>query len=181
MTFDNELQQRLKAWGTEMEGFRLPRWQDLPPLELYMDQVLLLLKQYLEPLIRDQGEKVITASIINNYVRLKIMPPPVKKKYARTHLAYLIIICTLKQSLSIASIQELLPKEAEEAAVHQLYDSFVSQFGAVSGNMAQFASNPENSPLSAAGHPAATAAIAAVLTKSLTERLLQASELYEVL
>ena len=138
-----------------------------------MDQILLLLKQYLEPLIREQGEKAITASIVNNYVRLKIMPPPVKKKYARTHLAYLIIICTLKQSLSIASIQELLPKEAEESAVQCLYDDFASRFQAVSGNMARFACSPE---LSGNGHPAATAAIAATLTKSLTERLLQPEE-----
>ena len=167
------LQERLQTWSREMETFHLPRWQELPPLELYMDQVLLLLKQYLEPLLRQQGDKAITASIVNNYVRLKIMPPPVKKKYARTHLAYLIMICTLKQSLSIASIQELLPQEANEEEVQRLYDDFVTRFHSVSGTMVQFARSPELSDNDA---PAATAAIAAALTKALTEHLLLPEE-----
>ena len=59
----------------------------------------------------------ITASIVNNYVRMKIMPPPVKKKYGRVHLAYLLMICTLKRSLPIAAIQRLIPEEELDAAV----------------------------------------------------------------
>lgn len=175
--FDQQLlRQRSNAWGAAMEAFQLPTWQELPPLELYMDQVLLLLRQYLGPLLADQGDKAITASIINNYVRLKIIPPPVKKKYSRTHLAYLLMICTLKQSLSIASIQALLPAQADEATVQQLYDGFAAQFRSICAQMAHFAHHPEGSPLAGSGHPAAAAAIAAVLTKTLTEQLLQPEE-----
>ena len=48
---------------------------------------------------------------------MKVMPPPVKKRYSRVHLAYLVMICTLKQSLSISCIQRMLPEEhGEEAA-----------------------------------------------------------------
>ncbi len=174
---DNELlRQRLEAWSTDMADLRLPLWQELPPLDLYMDQVLLLLKQYLAPLLREQGEKAVTASIINNYVRMKVMPPPVKKKYARTHLAYLIIICSLKQSLSIASIRELLPAETEEDTVRQFYDDFVSLFRTVSNSMIQLTRSEAEVSLLRAGHPAAAAAIAAVLTKSLTEQLLAVEE-----
>lgn len=175
--YDQELlRQRSAAWGAAMASFHLPSWQELPQLELYMDQVLLLLRQYLEPLLAEQGDKAITASIINNYVRLKIIPPPVKKKYARTHLAYLIMICTLKQSLSIASIQALLPAQADEEAVQLLYDSFAAQFHALCGQVAQFAQRPFDSPPADSGHPAAAAAIAAVLTKALTEQLLRPDE-----
>ena len=99
--------QRLSEWLDKLERFDLPDWDSLPQLDLYMDQVILLLTQYLSPLERYGEEKAITASIINNYVRMKVMPPPVKKRYSRVHLAYLIIICTLKQSLSISCIQRM--------------------------------------------------------------------------
>lgn len=110
------LRQQLKAWEGRMLSFSLPAWEALPELELYMDQVILLLSRYLSfPLSGESGEdKVITASIVNNYVRMKVMPPPVKKKYGRVHLAYLLVFCTLKQSLSIASIQRLLPMGIDE-------------------------------------------------------------------
>ena len=84
--------QRLSEWLDKLERFDLPDWDSLPQLDLYMDQVILLLTQYLSPLERYGEEKAITASIINNYVRMKVMPPPVKKRYSRVHLAYLIII-----------------------------------------------------------------------------------------
>ena len=109
MTREQGAVQRLTVWLEELEKFDLPDWESLPQLDLYMDQVILLLNRYLSPIVGE--EKYVTASIINNYVRMKVMPPPVKKRYARMHLAYLIIICTLKQSLSISSIrwmQEML-------------------------------------------------------------------------
>ena len=103
----NTITNRLALWFDGMEQFSLPEWEQLPQLDLYMDQVILLLKQYLSPLYHGQEEKSITASIINNYVRMKVMSPPVKKKYSRMHLASLIMICVLKQSLSISCIRRI--------------------------------------------------------------------------
>ena len=77
----------------------------------------MLLRRYLTPLDSGGDERSITASIINNYVRMKVIPPPLKKKYSRVHLAYLVIICTLKQSLSISCIQRMLPQDQSEEAV----------------------------------------------------------------
>lgn len=132
MAFDNELtRQRMEDWLSGMERFELPEWDALPQLELYMDQVIILLKQYLAPLYRNEEDKAITASIINNYVRMKVMPPPVKKKYSRVHIACLIVICALKQSLSISCIQRILPADHSEDGVRKLYDDFVRQFRAV--------------------------------------------------
>ena len=111
---------RLAQWLEELERFDLPDWDSLPELDLYMDQVILLLTRYLAPIDRDSDERSITASIINNYVRMKVMPPPVKKRYSRTHLAYLVIICTLKQSLSIACIQRLLHAGQGEEPAREL-------------------------------------------------------------
>ena len=84
----------------------MPRWKQLPEIALYMDQVLLVLGTVLEPLSAD-----ITAAMINNYVKMKLTPPPEKKKYGREHLAWFLMICLLKKVLTmteIASVKELL-------------------------------------------------------------------------
>ena len=83
MTDASRVAERLAAWEASLKDFRLPDWESLPQLGLYMDQVILLLRQYLGPLSRSEEDKPITASIINNYVRLKVMPPPVKNTCER--------------------------------------------------------------------------------------------------
>ena len=72
--------ERLAQWLERLEKSDLPDWDRLPQLDLYMDQVILLLTRYLSPLVLCGEEKTITASIINNYVRMKVVPPPVKKR-----------------------------------------------------------------------------------------------------
>lgn len=171
--------QRMTEWLDKLGKFDLPDWENLPELDLYMDQVILLLKRYLSPLDVSGEEKAITASIINNYVRMKVMPPPVKKRYSRVHLAYLVIICTLKQSLSISCIQRMLPEDHSEAAARALYADFVRHYrdavrflcglplhdGQIAIELK--ASLPLNGSLSTA------TAILSTLYKSLTEFLLQ--------
>ena len=132
MSYDNEvINTRLQEWLSGMEQFDLPTWEQLPQLELYMDQVIILLKQYLAPLHHGDEDKAVTASIINNYVRMKVVPAPVKKKYSRVHIASLIMICALKQSLSISCIQRILPADQCEEEVRKLYNDFVRQYRAV--------------------------------------------------
>ncbi len=108
MAYDNALVAgKLRRWEKYLDDFRLPRWEEIPNLGLYMEQVTVLLREYLDylpPELKD--EQFITAATINNYVRIKVMPEPVKRRYYRVHIAYLIIILTLKQSLSIALIQK---------------------------------------------------------------------------
>ena len=116
--------QRMREWARGLEKFALPDWEGLPQLELYMDQIIILLTEYLAPVSRGQEERAITASIINNYVRMKIVPPPVKKKYSRVHIAFLVVICTLKRSLSISSIQRFLPEDRTEESVRAFYNGF---------------------------------------------------------
>ena len=107
---------KLRRWENYLNSFRLPQWDELPDMDLYMDQVVILLQRYLNFLPEDEhGNAAITPSIINNYVRLKIMPPPVKKKYTRVHMAYLIMVCSLKQSVNIPYIQKMLPLGLPEA------------------------------------------------------------------
>ena len=117
---------KLRRWENYLDNFRLPQWDELPDMDLYMDQVVMLLQRYLNFLPQDEhGNAAITTSIINNYVRLKIMPPPVKKKYTRVHMAYLIMICSLKQSVNIPYIQKMLPLGLPEAEVRRIYEEYV--------------------------------------------------------
>ena len=117
---------KLRRWENYLKVFRLPQWDELPDMDLYMDQVVMLLQRYLNFLPEDEhGNAAITASIINNYVRLKIMPPPVKKKYTRVHMGYLIMVCSLKQSVNIPYIQKMLPLGLPEAEVRRIYEAYV--------------------------------------------------------
>ena len=121
---------RLIASFTELESaltnYSLPEWSQLPYIELYMDQVISLITKYLEIYGEITGlDRIITPSMINNYVKLGIIPAPVKKKYSKLHLAYLLIICTLKQTLDIPTIQKIIPTPLDEESVKHIYDSFV--------------------------------------------------------
>lgn len=101
----------------------IPKWEDLPEIDLYMDQVIALMEKYLTD-NSSQDSKLITPSMINNYVKLGIMPPPIKKKYSREHLAYLVIICSLKQVMPISNIKDLIVKRLEQNTIANLLDSY---------------------------------------------------------
>ncbi|MCR4738718.1 MAG: DUF1836 domain-containing protein [Lachnospiraceae bacterium] len=123
------VEKKLLRWDHYIKNFALPDWAQIPDMGLYMEQVITYLTQklnYLPPSISKE-ESLITAATINNYVRTKVMPEPVKKRYYRLHLAYLLMICTLKQSLSIAMIKGLLPEEESEEEVRSRYTAFVER------------------------------------------------------
>ena len=140
MFYDKELiAHKLTRWEKVISNFSLPSWENIPNFGLYMDQVILLLTQYLEIILytagkeaSDDEQKVFTAAAINNYVRLKIMPAPIKKKYYRVHIAYLIMIFTLKQSLSINLLKEIIPECLSEEQVKSIYTSYVNKHHEVS-------------------------------------------------
>ena len=100
----------------------LPRWNELPDLELYMDQVTSLIGRYLK------DDRELTASMVNNYVKHKAMPAPVRKKYTREHLAYLIVICTLKPVLPISTIRQMIDDELAVQNLQLFYDAFCTLF-----------------------------------------------------
>lgn len=143
----------------------LPRWADFPDLDLYMDQVLGLMDRWLGACA---DGKALTSSMVNNYVKLGIMPAPVKKKYNREHLAYLIIICVLKPILPIASIHQLMDFELESVSLPQLYDRFCGHFDTIEAAVAEAKTQPE-STVDAVYH----AALRAQAEQALAVRLLE--------
>lgn len=117
--FEKEYRIRSEA----VRSFCLPIWEDFPDIELYMDQLVILINRYL---YGECEERIVTASMINNYVKMRIMPPPVKKRYGRAHLAYLVVICLLKDALGTAAIQELFPPDMEGELLREKYNSFAA-------------------------------------------------------
>lgn len=125
---DIKKEQLISAF-TEIEhgltNYSLPTWDMLPDIDLYMDQAVSVVSKYLEVPNTIGMNHSITPSMINNYVKLKIIPSPNKKKYSKIHLAYLMIVCTLKQTLDMSTIQQIIPITLNDDEVRKTYDSFV--------------------------------------------------------
>lgn len=102
----------------------IPRWNELPEIDLYLDQVVGYLEKYLEQYNVNKDDKIITKTMINNYVKLGIMPAPEKKKYKREHIAYLIVICVLKQVYSISDISKLISLTIQYFEISKAYNRF---------------------------------------------------------
>lgn len=120
------LQQTIQTFIEGLSSPTIPHWDALPDLELYMDQVIVFMEKYLA-LFGDGRDKLITPSMINNYVKLGIIPPPVKKKYNREHLAQLMAICMLKQILPIPVLSSLTGRFAEQSGLPKTFDLFVDE------------------------------------------------------
>lgn len=85
------------------------RPEDVPDIELYMDQVTTFMEQRLKRATRNpEDDKIMTKTMINNYVKNNLMPPPDKKKYSKEHMLLLIFIYYFKGFMSIGDIQTLL-------------------------------------------------------------------------
>ena len=83
--------------------------EDIPDIDLYMDQVTTFMESHLKQSTRNPAEdKILTKTMINNYAKNDLLPPPVKKKYSKEHVLLLIFIYYYKGILSISDIQQLL-------------------------------------------------------------------------
>lgn len=82
--------------------------EDIPNIELYMDQVTSFLDKRLRSTTRNKDDKILTKTMINNYAKNDLLPPPVKKKYNKDHMIILLIIYYFKNFLSINDIETIL-------------------------------------------------------------------------
>ena len=83
--------------------------EDIPNIDLYMDQVLTFMDRKLRSAVRPQTEdRVLTKTMINNYAKNDLLPPPVKKKYSKEHVLMLIFIYYYKGVIPMNEIQTLL-------------------------------------------------------------------------
>lgn len=107
MTIDTE--NLLNSIMESLSRIEYIRPEDIPDIELYMDQVTTFMDSRLRTTTRNPGDdKVLTKTMINNYAKNDLLPPPIRKKYSREHVLLLIFIYYFKGVMSINDIQVLL-------------------------------------------------------------------------
>ena len=104
----------------KFQDFHMPRYDEIPDIDLYMDQLLAYIEKVLSPLLIATNEKILTTSMVNNYVKQGVLPPTIKKRYSREHVIILMEICLAKQIYSIQEIGKLISVQ------HAIFDTKTS-------------------------------------------------------
>ncbi|MCR5792958.1 MAG: DUF1836 domain-containing protein [Lachnospiraceae bacterium] len=107
----------------EIVEFKLPRYESIPNVGLYLEQTVNYIADYLEPL----RETEITSSMVSNYVKKKLVSNPVHKQYNREQIATLIFIAVTKSVLSLDSVRVLLNIRQNNYSAEIAYNSFCEE------------------------------------------------------
>ena len=103
-----DLEAFLKRGLTNEDDIKYVSPNAIPNLDLYMDQITTFMETQLRKSRRYPDDKIMTKTMINNYTKNRLIPPPVKKKYSKEHLLLLIFVYYMKDFLSIGDIKTLL-------------------------------------------------------------------------
>jgi len=106
-----------------IQSFRLPRYQEIPNVGLYLEQVAKYISEYLVPL----GDYGLTPSMISNYVKKGLVANPVKKQYDRDQIAYLFFIAVAKTVLSLDALTGFIALQKRTYPLEIAYDFFCRQ------------------------------------------------------
>ena len=112
---------------SEIRRFQPVPWGLIPDIGLYMDQVITLMGRLYAPLYGQDVKRFLSAPMINNYVKARLIPRPAGKKYSREQIALLVMIVALKQVCSMEDIRRLITP-GERQTVEDLYESFCRRF-----------------------------------------------------
>lgn len=104
--------------------FNLPRYNDIPNVGLYLEQVVKYISEYLDPL----ESFSITASMVSNYVKKGLLGNPVKKQYDREQIAHIFFIAVAKNVLSMEDIRLLFEMQRKTYEPRRAYDYFCTEF-----------------------------------------------------
>ena len=111
--------------GQSVQGFRLPRYQEIPDVGLYLEQATKYICRYLSPIL----ETPLTASMISNYVKRGLLSSPVKKQYSRDQVAYLFFIAVAKNAMIVTTIKTITSDKKypfSNVALNSLIESAVA-------------------------------------------------------
>lgn len=112
---EKNMQELLEELMDTVDQLTYVRPEEIPSVDLYMDQVLGFINERMLHLTRNpQEDKIFTKTMINNYAKTKILPPPVKKKYSKDHILLLLLIYYFKGVLSVGDTGEVLNKITEK-------------------------------------------------------------------
>ena len=105
---------RLRDIFTRLDSLDYVKPEQIPNIDLYMDQVTTFMDEHLEKAKRYPEDKILTKTMINNYAKNNLLPPPVKKKYTKEHMLLLIYIYYFKNMLAFNDIEALFQPITEE-------------------------------------------------------------------
>ena len=109
----------------QADSFHIPRWEELPAVDLYMEQVITLIHSNLGAFFEQVGIQPITKNMINNYVKAKIVQAPVNKRYPRISVAMIIVVYILKSCYETEDVGKLIRMGVDlEAGVPLTYNRF---------------------------------------------------------
>lgn len=166
-----------------LSELKLPRYKDLPDFGIYSEQLVEIVNKTLEAMF-DEDNK-LTKSMVNNYVKHKLMPSPIKKRYFRNHIVYCIVITVLKNILTMAEIDDGILHELKKSSIEESYNYFCNKMEEVMRlviNILDKQSSPEikgraSIDIDLDKRNGLTLAIVSVCTKVITQKLLE----YELL
>ncbi len=107
-----------------VSGFHIPRWEELPDIDLYMDQVIAFVDRDPGRFFKAIGMPVLTKNMINNYVKARIIDPPVNKKYGKLSMAMIVVVYILKSCYSTEEIRKLIDIGLALPDNHVTYNRF---------------------------------------------------------
>ena len=110
--------------AASVNSFRLPRYNEIPNVGLYLEQTAKFITEYYAPL----GDYGLTTSMISNYVKKGLVANPVKKQYSRDHIAYLFFIAMAKSVLSLDALTGFIKLQQSTYTLPKAYDYFTEQF-----------------------------------------------------
>lgn len=148
--------------------YSLPRWEELPTFDLYIDQMIDLVQQIIEP-INWNHQMHLTKAMVNNYTKKKLLPAPIGKKYNMHHVARLIVMTILKPVFSLNDIDEQVTSLVNHLDSREVYNQFCDIFdeqlqGVSQGMISLRGSTTEESVM--------RSAITAILSKMMCEALM---------
>ena len=115
------MDQRIKdSIGEPIRHFRLPRYDEIPTVGLYLEQVTKYISDYLSPLAGVE----ITSSMISNYVKKGLVTNPVRKQYSRDQIAYLLFVAVIKTVVSMEDIKLMVSIQKKTYTAQRAYDYF---------------------------------------------------------
>ena len=116
------------SYSEKIQKLHIPRWEELPSIDLYLDQLVTLIDNCFSPYLNEEDGPIITKTMINNYVKQGIISPPEKKKYNKEHIACLFVISSLKSVYSISNIADLINLGITNFKIDYSYNKFCTLF-----------------------------------------------------
>ncbi len=155
--------------------------EDIPNIDLYMDQLVTYLDDNLLPLQRDQQNPFVTKTMVNNYTKLKLMSPADKKKYKQHHILQIALIVQLKRLLPMQDISKIATHLTEDN--NQLYNLFLQAqqqaFAQLDGDVKTAIKQTDQQPQLTKDEQARIAATAMQLVVNAQSQLLLAEKLLD--